>query len=57
MSQTETVKARTLDKIISHLNTAVKTEPRKRERRRAQIALNNITKWMRCSQNELNAHH
>jgi len=45
LNESAYTKARTFDKIILHLQEAVK-DPRPRERVRAQIALKNISEWV-----------
>jgi len=49
------IKARVLalDKIISHLTRATKMDTRSRERRRAQIALKHINRFLRESREEV----
>ena len=41
----DVAKARTFERIINHLRCVIKTEPRRREKMRANIAIRNIGKW------------
>ena len=52
-NHTDKVKARALDKILAHLTRATAVDKRKRERRRAGIALKHIGGFIKESQREL----
>lgn len=45
LASPEATKAKTLDHVVMHLQKVIATEPRERERKRAKIALQHITKW------------
>lgn len=45
LSTSDRVKAQTLDHVVKHLQNVILTETRERERKRAKIALQHITKW------------